>query len=423
MSGHPSEAPTRAPDSSPLSGVRVLEVGGYIAAPYASSILCSLGAEVIKVEHPEGGDAFRRGVDHASPYFAQYNAGKKSVAVDLKQADGVELVKLLVRTSDVFIENVRPGKLEALGLGSAACLAENPRLVYTSVTGFGEVGPLVQRPAYDSIGQSLGGLYSILNDPDDARLSGTCLADLITGIIAATGVLAGLVARGHGASGTVVQTSMFEAVSTLTIDALTQLGETGVPPTRESRHPQAQNFCLRTGDGERLTLHLSSSEKFWHQLADLVDKPELKADPRFLAYSDRVENYLELRAVLEPVFSQRDSAEWGRLLTGADIPFAPVLNLADVVGHPQTGALDLMTNGVDQTQLVNVPWRFAGSRPKRETDVPRIGEHSREIAVTVSSEPKVRQLLESGTLFQALENQPTDDIAQRANTLTSSEAL
>src|SRR5581483_2402682 len=244
---------------APLAGVRVVEIGGYIAAPYASSILRSLGAEVIKVEQPGDGDAFRRGVDDLSPYFVQYNSGKKSIAVDLRRDDGLAVVRGLIDRSNVLVENLRPGKLRALGLGPEECRETNPGLVYASVTGFGETGPLAQRAAYDSVGQSVSGFYSLLNDDGDARLSGTCLGDLITGFATATGILAQLYGSGRTGRGAVVDTSMLECATALTIDAVTQLGELGRAPTRESRHPQAQSFVVTTADGAQLTLHLSSS--------------------------------------------------------------------------------------------------------------------------------------------------------------------
>lgn len=218
----------------PLTGVRILELGGYISLPYATSMLCALGADVVKVEKPGAGDDFRRGDNDRSLYFIQHNAGKRSLSVDLKTPEGVALVKALIPRFDVLLENLRPGKLAAIGLSQAECAALRPNLVYGSLTGFGNGGPLAQRPAYDTIGQSFGGLYSLLSNAGSAQLSGTIFADLVTGLSTATGVLAALVGRATTGEGQHVETSIMEAVSTLTVDAMTQFFDTGQDPTRES---------------------------------------------------------------------------------------------------------------------------------------------------------------------------------------------
>jgi crotonobetainyl-CoA:carnitine CoA-transferase CaiB-like acyl-CoA transferase len=161
----------------PLTGIRILELGGYISLPYATSMLSALGADVVKVEKPGTGDDFRRGDNDRSPNFIQHNAGKRSLSVDLKSPAGVALVKALIPRFDVLVENLRPGKLAAIGLSRADCAALRPDLVYGSLTGFGNGGPLAQRPAYDTIGQSFGGLYSLSSNAGTAQLSGTIFAE------------------------------------------------------------------------------------------------------------------------------------------------------------------------------------------------------------------------------------------------------
>jgi crotonobetainyl-CoA:carnitine CoA-transferase CaiB-like acyl-CoA transferase len=382
---------------APLSGIRVLEFGGYIAAPYAASILCSLGAEVIKVERPKVGEDFRRGLDDGSLYFKQYNAGKRSVAVDLKSPEGIELVKALVPTADVVLENLRPGKMESLGLGREALTELRPDLVYVSVTGFGNGGPMAQRPAYDMIGQSFGGFIHTLSDSGDARLTGTCLADLVTGLSTAAGILAALVGRST-TGGVHVETSIAEAVSTLTIDAMTQFFEDGVAPTRQSRHPQALNFCLRTASGESITLHLSSSQKFWESLVEAMQRPELLEDSRFRSFNDRMRHYHDLAKILEGEFMLQPAAEWEERLVARDVPFAPVLSVETYRDHPQIQWLDVQEPVRDGVGLVRVPWRFAGERPRRPRGAPKIGEHSHVVASEVYDEATVRRLVEAGVL-------------------------
>jgi crotonobetainyl-CoA:carnitine CoA-transferase CaiB-like acyl-CoA transferase len=385
----------------PLAGIRVLEFGGYISGPYATSFLCSLGADVIKVERPGPGEDFRRGVDADSLYFRQYNTGKRSLAVDLKQPEGIALVKALVPRCDVVLENLRPGKMDALGLGRSHLTALRPDLIYTSVTGFGPGGPMASRPAYDMIGQAFAGLVSTLSDRDDARLTGTCLADLITGLTSATGILAALVSRGATGDGMAVETSITEAVSTLTADAVTQLFDTGVAPSRQSRHPQAQNFCLKTASGEFLVLHLSSSQKFWESLVAAINRPELLEDARFTTYPDRMEHYGDLARILDGEFMLRRDDEWEKLLIEHDVPFAPVLSVEGYRNHPQVQWLDVFEPERDGLALTRVPWRFEGERPTRPGHAPRVGEHTVEVAGEVYDAERIRALLEAGVLFDA----------------------
>lgn len=384
----------------PLNGIRILELGGYVAGPYASSLLCALGAEVVKVERPSTGDDFRRHTNDRSPYFIQYNAGKRSLAVDLKKPEGVALVRALVPRFDVVLENLRAGKLEALGLGQADCLALRSDLVYASVTGFGNGGPLAQRPAYDTIGQSVGGLYALLGDAGSPQLTGTILADLVTGLATATGVLAALVGRAASGTGQHVETSIMEAISTLTADAISQYFDDGHKnPSRQSRHPQAQNFCLETASGEYIAVHLSSSQKFWHSLLAAMDRRDLGQDPRFAHYPDRERHYFELVEVVQAEFLRRPAGQWEKRLTDADVPFAPVLTMSGYLEHPQTEWLDIMEPERNGVSLLRPPWRFGGIRPDRGGVAPRIGQHSREIAGEVYDESRIDELLAAGVLF------------------------
>lgn len=388
----------------PLDGIRVLEIAAYISGPYAGSFLSALGAEVVKVEPPEG-EAFRRDEGIRSPYFVQYNAGKKSIAVDLKTADGVMLIQSLLPRFDVLIENMRPGKLASLGLGADTCRQLNDRLIYVSVSGFGSGGPLVNRPAYDSMGQALGGFYTVMNDPGDVRLTGTCIADLISGINVAMGILAGLAGRERapGRAGMSIETSVFEAVSTLTIDAMTQAFEINQDPVRETRHPQAQNFCLRTASGDSIVLHLSSSEKFWRALLRAIGHEELLDDPRFRRFPDRMVpgHFVEIKHILEQAFAQRSRSEWERLLTEYDVPYAPALTMREVAAHPQTQWLELLERPAEKQVLVHPPWRFDGRRMRRRASVPHVGEHTREVLGAIRSKEELDALIANGTIFTA----------------------
>ncbi|NKQ55548.1 CoA transferase [Amycolatopsis sp. K13G38] len=383
----------------PLAGIRVLEIGGYISLPYATALLCGLGAEVVKVEKPGVGEDFRRQMDDRSPYFVQFNTGKRSLAVDLKNPDGVEFVKSLVPHFDVVLENLRPGKIIALGLGPDVCRALKPDLVYGSVSGFGSGGPLEQRPAYDSIGQAYGGLYSLLSDAGSYQLAGGASADLVTALCTVTGVLAALCGKASSGRGSHVETSMMESISALTIDAITLYCDSGVNPSRQSRHPQGQVFCLKTSSGDYLAVHLSSSQKFFEALCDAIGRPDVAADPRFAAYNARQEHYFQFAGILETEFAKKPATYWEAQLTEHDVPFAPVLSISEYLDHPQTEWLDLLTRDRDDVVLVRPPWKFDGERPDRAIDAPRVGGDTREIAAEVLDGDRIEHLVQAGVLY------------------------
>ncbi|MEV6362299.1 CaiB/BaiF CoA transferase family protein [Nocardia asteroides] len=382
----------------PLDGIRILEIGGYISLPFATSMLCALGAEVVKVERPVVGEDFRRHQNDGSPYFRQYNTGKRSLAVDLKRPEGIALVKALIPRFDVVLENMRPGKVAAMGLGPEVCRELRPDIVYGSVTGFGAGGPLASRPAYDTIGQAFGGLYSLFGDEGHPQLTGGLSADLVTGLSTAAGVLAALVGRYRTGEPQHVETSIMEAVSVLATDGITQAFELGADPTRRSRHPQAQNFCAPTASGEFIAVHLSSSQKFWQALCRAMDRADLAVDPRFAEYRPREANYFELAAIVEAEFEQRTFAEWEKRLTAEDVPFAPVLSMTGYVDHEQVEWLGMVEPQDDGLALLRPPWRFGGERPDRAGAAPRVGSDTRAVAGEVYSADQVDELVAAGVL-------------------------
>lgn len=386
----------------PLQGIRVLELGGYISAPFGTSMLQALGAEVVKVERPGAGDDFRRGKDEKETYFRQYNAGKRSFSVDVKTPEGSEVVKSLVSRSDVIVENMRPGKVEALGLDYGSCRALREDIIYVSVSGFGPEGPMAERPAYDTIGQAFGGFYSLMSPRGSAELAGTPVADLISGVTTMSGVLAALVGRASTGQGSRVETSLTEAMSLLTVDAMTQYFDDGKrDPDLLSRRPQGQNFVLQTESGQPIAVHLSSSEKFWRSLTRAMDAPELADDPRFVTYRVRMETYFELVGIIEPIFLRRPVEEWEALLDQHDVPFSRVHTMSGYLEHPQVQQLQMVEPEREGLSLVRPPWRFGGKRPMRSQHTPKVGEDTRALAAEVLDEDRIHALIDRGVLFAA----------------------
>lgn len=389
-------------NNKPLSGIRVLDFGAFIAGPYATELMAMLGADVVKIEPIKSGDAFRRGEGTGSPYFVQANAGKKSVAVDLKAPEGLALVKALIPNFDVLVENARPGVMDRLGLGADVVREIHPSIVYASASGFGDGGPWRDRAAYDTIGLSMSGFLSLMSDQDKNQLAGTCIGDLTTGLVTALGVVAALVGRekAGGTQGSVVKTSLLEAMSTMTVDAVTQMFETGERPHRESRHPAANSFCVRTSDGSALTIHLSSPQKFWVALLEAMDHPAFGNDPRFATYPDRRANYFDLRPLVEAEFLKHDRAEWERRLVAADVPFAPFVTVDELPENEQMKWLDMFEPERNGQRLVRAPWRINGTRPGKPDPAPEIGANSREMALEVLPADEVDALIAKGILRQ-----------------------
>ncbi|MGI9610041.1 MAG: CaiB/BaiF CoA transferase family protein [Acidimicrobiia bacterium] len=329
-----------------LSGVTVLELGQVIAGTFGGVILADLGAEVIKIEPPRGDTARNPGI---APYQSEsaihlfMNRGKKSVVLDLKTEEGLDLFYRLVAGADVVIDNFRPGVMERLGIDHDALLATNPDIITVSVTGFGEYGPARDRPAFDLVVQAYSGHMDITgaSDGPPARV-GVPLGDISGGLYSCIAVLAGLAARGLGNSGVHADVAMLDAmVSMLSYDALDHLN-TGVEVQRQgTAHAHMVPWqAFATSDGH--VVIAARDEKFWRNLCDLIDRPDLKDDVRTRDNRSRVENREFVVGVLSDAMASRSTAEWVEALEAADIPAAPVNDLAGVFTDPQVEARDMI---------------------------------------------------------------------------------
>lgn len=368
----------------PLDGIRVIELGGFIAGPYAGMLLGELGADVIKVESPGQGDPFRGwGEGGYSAHFQAYNRNKRSMILNLRSDRGKEIFYRLAASADVVIENFRAGVPERLGVDYRTLSACNNRLVYCSISGFGQEGPHRDRPSYDTVAQALSGFSSLLLDMNRPRLVGPALADGLAGLFACYGILGALVARQHTGRGCLVETSLVESAIAFLTEAFQRYLVTGEVPGPDTRSRTAQAYVLVAQDGLPLAVHLSSPRKFWDALVQAVERPELADDPRFRDWDSRVRNYEELAAALAEAFKRRPRDAWLKILTEFDVPCAPVLRIDEVLEDPQVRFLGVVvdmphpTKGV--TRGLRSPVRFNGATACPAQAPPALGQHTDDI--------------------------------------------
>src|SRR5437870_4523742 len=286
-----------------LSGIKVVEAASYVTGPFASQLLADMGADVIKVEEPKRGDPFRGwGEKNYSATFCSLNRNKKSITLDLRRDEAREVMLKLLASADVLIENFRPGTLAKRGLGYDDIKPINPKIVYCSITGFGQTGPYRDMPGYDTIGQARSGLLSLLTDPGKPQGMGISFSDHLTGMYACYGVLAALVNRLLTGEGQRVETSLLRASVSFVSENAARYFETGHVPRRKHRTTTAGVFAFEDQDGLAFVLHMSSPDKFWLGLFEVVGKPEWSEDSRFNNRKARIENYDTLVEQLAPIF-------------------------------------------------------------------------------------------------------------------------
>jgi crotonobetainyl-CoA:carnitine CoA-transferase CaiB-like acyl-CoA transferase len=354
-----------------LRGIRIVEQGTFITGPCAGMMLADLGADVIKIESPDG-DPYRSYQNGLySPHFQAYNRNKRGITCDLKLPADRAVFDQLVAGADVYIQNFRPGTADRLGAGWRRLHGLNPQLVYCSISGFGGDGPYVERPSYDSVAQALSGFLSVVVDEERPRFLGPALADAITGIYAAYGILGALLERTRTSHGRLVEVSMLEAMAHFAVE------------------PFAAYFALGT-DGRLLAIHLSSLEKFWQGLTTALEADELGRDARFCARLSRIENYEALGAELDGRFRQRTLAEWSARLSANDVPFAPINGIDAVVEDPQARHLGLIVPVDSATEggrhAVRPPLQFDGTRAASVSAAPLLNQHGDAIRAALARE-------------------------------------
>ena len=367
----------------PLQGVRVLEIAQNLAGPYAGEILGLLGAEVVKVERPEGDDARGWGppfVDGVATSFHAVNRNKRSVALDLRSAEALAWLKGFVRGCDIFVQNMRPGSLEAMGLGAEALRGINPRLIYCNLHAFGATGPMALKPGYEPIVQAFAGMFSMNGTADGppARV-GMQVLDLGTGVWAALGCLAALQRRHHTGGGAVVDTSLLETGLGWMAQHITGFNATGRQPPRDrTGNPKLIVFqAFDTADGEIVVA--AANDRLFARFCAVLGRPEWGEDPRFRTNRDRIAHREVIVPLLSAAMRGRTSAEWEAALEAAGIPSSPIHDIAAVKAHPQTRAIGIMQpmpgHGLEG---VGLPLSLDGARPPVRSGAPALGEANAE---------------------------------------------
>jgi formyl-CoA transferase len=373
-----------------LQGITVLEFASYVSGPYAGMMLADLGAEVIKIENPESGDPFRGwGAADYSATFGSVNRNKKSVILDLKTDDGLAAARTLAASADVLIENFRVGTMDRLGLGFAELTARNPRLIYCSITGFGPTGPYADRPGYDTIGQAMGGLLSVLTDMDAPKPMGISLSDHLAGIMAAHGILGALVARERTGRGQHVETSLLASTLGLLGENAARFFEEDDVPQRRTRTRTALVFAFVAGDGKPFVIHLSSPPKFWAGLCRTIGHEDWIEDERFRTKDDRRAHYDELETSLAEIFATAPRDEWLDALLENDVPSAPLYTLDEALDDPQVRHLGLVKElphpKLGTVKLVAGGVSLSDTPTEIRTTAPGHGEHTEEILARIGA--------------------------------------
>jgi crotonobetainyl-CoA:carnitine CoA-transferase CaiB-like acyl-CoA transferase len=375
------------PVASALDRLTVVDLSSHLSGPYCAMLLADHGADVIKVEKPNGGDEARGMppfIAGESAPFMIWNRNKRSVIVDLKTEEGKKTLLGLVDIADVLIENFRPGTLDRLGLGWPILSTRNPRLIYGAISGFGQTGPYRNRGGFDLVTQGMSGLMSVTGPADGPpHRMPIAISDIAAGLHLAVGILAALEARHRTGRGQMVETSLLESALSLGVYEAAHVAATGERPPRlgQAHRGSSPYQVFPTADGW-ITVG-AAQNNFWDKLCELLGAPELRADPRFKANSDRVRNNLELVALLEERFRRKPSSHWLSAMDKAGIPAGPVLNFDEAMAdrHIVDRAMVVETEhpAAGPLRTLGIPVKMSYTPGALRRSAPRLGEHTGEI--------------------------------------------
>ena len=375
-------------DTTALEGVKVLDLTQIMAGPYCTMMLADMGADVVKVEKPNGGDDTRRMgppfIEGESAAFLGINRNKRSIVVDLRSDEGREIVLDMARQYDVLVQNFRPGSLERMGLGYEQVRELNPAMVYCTISGFGVTGPYATRGGFDLVTQGMSGLMSVTGHPDSPPTKvGVPLCDLNAGMFAAIGILTAYINRLKTGEGQHVDTSLLEGGIAYTFWESAMYFATGeVPGPKGSAHRLTAPYqAFETSDGY---VNIGAANQAnWERLCTAIERDELVSDPRFTRPSDRMNNLDALISTLEQTFSQRSSEYWLNRLEDAGVPAGPIYDIRQVYEDPQARAREMIVETdhpvAGRTSNIGIPIKLSGTPGRFRRPAPTLGQHTNEV--------------------------------------------
>ncbi len=370
-----------------LEGLRVLDLTRVLVGPYTTMILADLGAEVIKLEMPGTGDdsrAFPPHVNGESAYFMSLNRNKRSMTLNLKSAHGKEIFLQMIRNVDILVENFRPGTMERLGLGYDLLKQKNPQLIYAAASGFGHSGPYSKRPAYDAIVQAMGGIMSITGQQGGPPTRvGSSIGDITAGLFATIGILAALAYREKAGTGQKVDVAMLDSQVAILENAIARYTANGeIPEPIGNRHPSITPFePFDTYDGQLMIA--VGNNTLWSKFCTVIEREELRDDPRFDTNPLRTANQQELKRILTDTLRTKTTNEWRSIFDQSGIPNGPINSVDEVIKDPQIIAREMIVE-VDhpqagKTSLPGIPIKLSKTPGSIRLPAPLLGEHTVEI--------------------------------------------
>lgn len=379
-----------------LQGMRVVDLSRVLAGPYCTMVLADLGAEIIKVERPGEGDdsrAFGPYIGNESAYFMSLNRGKKSITLDFKVKEDLEVFWELVKSADILVENFRPGTMEKLNIGYEDIHKVNPKLIYAAISGFGHSGPYSDRPAYDMIVQAMGGIMSITGEPNRPPVRvGTSIGDITAGLFGAIGVLSALEARHVTGEGQKVDIGMLDCQVAILENAIARYFITGAPPTPlGARHPSIAPFePFPTKD--YYVIIPAGNDALYKKLCQLLQMEQYINDPRFVTNKDRVQHVDALYEIISAITRTRTTAEWMKYLEEGGIPVGPINTVDKVVFDPQVQAREMIVEVEHPTagkmHIAGNPVKLSATPGEVITPAPLLGQHNEWILANILGWPE-----------------------------------
>lgn len=368
-----------------LEGTIAIDVSGHVAGPYAGSLLGDLGCEVIKVELPDGGDTHRGRnpkYEGYGPSFRALNRNKKSITLNLREKKAREILLKLLETADILLENFRPTTRKRLGLDYEALSKRNPQLIHCSISGYGQSGPYRDKPGFDTIGQALSGMLSLVTDLNDPKVAGVSFTDHSCGIFAAYGIMAALLARQKTGRGQFVDVSLLQ-VSLAFIESHVADFLNGGEAVSRDNFPRGRIYCLLDCDNRPLVIHLSGHQEAWVGLLKAAERTDLLADPRFGTRKDRTEHHWEIVKILQQTFGTKSRAYWLERLDSNNVPGAPINTIQEVFDDSQIKHMGIPKQirhpKMGTSNLIGSPINLSDTAPQFFRPAPLLGENTEEI--------------------------------------------